>query len=147
MRRLTSVLASLPAAAVCLATGIAFAACQVNTRPVAFGDVDVTRATDTTGEVVLSCTITTDVDVALASGATPGQRYMSGPNGGRLTYELYTDASRSVEWGDGSGNGRTVPANNVGEESRRLTIYGRVPQQNAVPPGAYTDSLTVLVSF
>jgi spore coat protein U-like protein len=148
MRRLTLVLASLPLAALQLATGITgVAACQVDTKAVAFGVVDVTRGTESRGEIAVSCPITTDVEVGLASGSEPGQRAMLAPGGGRLTYELFTDATRQRAWGDGSGNGATVSASDVGEDVVRLPIYGEVPQQDPVPPGAYTDSLTVVVTF
>ena len=147
MRRLTVVLATLPIVGVHLAASVAFAGCQVDTEPVAFGIVDLTRATNSTGLIVLNCSITTNIEVALSSDSAPGQRTMTGPNAGRLKYELYTDAGRQVEWGDGSGNGKRVPAIAVGEETRRLTVYGQVPRQDAVPAGAYTDSLTVVVSF
>lgn len=147
MRRLIFVLASLPIAGVHLAAGAAFASCQVDTKPVAFGIVDITRNTDGTGEIVLNCSTTTNVEVALDSGSEPGQRTMTGAKGGRLKYELYTDASRATAWGDGSGNSGTVAASNVGEEARRLTIYGRVPQQDPVPADTYTYPLTVVLSF
>lgn len=147
MRRLTLILAALPLVGLPLAAGDALAACSVDTRPVAFGVVDVTRTEEGTGEITLSCSITTNVEVGLTSSSGPGERAMLGPGDGRLTYELFTDASRQLAWGDGNGNGATVSANDVGEEGRRLTIYGEVPRQDAVPPGAYSDSLTVVVNF
>jgi len=147
MRRLTLALATLPVLGLQLTAGETLAACQVDTRPVAFGVIDVTRTTDGTGEIVLNCSTAANVEVALDSGAAPGQRYMTGAKGGRLKFELYTDATRSTAWGDGSGNGATVTASNVGEEARRLTIYGRVPRQHPVPADAYTYPLTVVLSF
>lgn len=146
MRRLTLALAILSISAFQLSSGVALAACQVDTRPVAFGIIDVTRATDGTGEIVLTCSTTANVDVALDSGAPPGQRYMTGPKGGRLKFELFTDATRATAWGDGSGNSATVTVRNVGEEARRLTIYGRVPRQEPVPADSYTYPLTVILS-
>ena len=127
--------------------GNAMAACQIDTRPVAFGVVDVTRQNDSNGEIALTCSIATEVEVALSSSTAPGQRYMAGPSGGRLTYDLYPDATRSMPWGDGNGNSTTRVVTSDGDGTTRLPIYGRVPQQDAVPPGAYSDSLTVLVSF
>lgn len=148
MRRLILVLATLPIAGLPLVAGDARAACTVDTQPVAFGVIDVTQTTESRGEIALSCSITTNVLVGLASAsAPPGQRSMAGTNGRRLTYELYTDASRTAAWGDGNGAGAAVPANNVGEDTRRLTIYGEVPRQDPVPAGDYTDSLTVVISF
>jgi spore coat protein U-like protein len=140
-------LAGLLMAGSLLASGNASAACQIDTRPVAFGVVDVTRQNDSNGEIALNCSIATEVEVALSSSTTPGQRFMAGPSGGRLTYELYPDAARSVPWGDGTGNSTTQPVISDGESTTRLTIYGRVPRQDAVPPGAYGDALTVQVTF
>ena len=152
MRRLISSslarqLAGLLLAGSLLTSGNAWAACQIDTRPVAFGVVDVTRENNSNGEITLDCSLVTEVEVALSSSTAPGQRYMAGPSGGRLTYELYPDATRSVPWGDGTGNSTTFTVISDGESTTRLTIYGRVPRQDAVPPGAYGDALTVQVSF
>lgn len=125
----------------------ASAACQVDTRPVAFGVVDVTRDSDGNGEITLNCTVATEVEVAISSGTAPGQRFMAGPSGGQLTYDIFPDTARTLPWGDGTGNSVTRSIVTDGESTTRLTIYGLVPQQDAVPPGSYSDSLTVLVNF
>ena len=147
MRRLSPISTTLPILGLWLAAAPALAACQVDASPVAFGVVDVSRNNDSNGEITLTCTIATDVAVALSSSAAPGQRRMAGPNGGQLIYELYPDATRSLPWGDGSGGSTTRNVTSDGDGTTRLTIYGRVPAQDPVPPGAYSDALTVLVNF
>jgi spore coat protein U-like protein len=114
---------------------------------VAFGVVDVARGNDSTGEIVISCSIATQVTIALAGGGVPGARFMSGPNGGRLAYDVYPDATRSVPWSDGNGAGVGGAETSDGESAKRITVYGRGPTQSAVPHGAYGDSLTVVVTF
>ena len=46
-----------------------------------------------------------------------------------------------------SGSGAVVAASGNGDETTRLSIYGRVPIQKAVPAGQYLDALTVSVTF
>lgn len=123
------------------------AACQVSASELAFGTVDIARGSDSTGEVRLTCVVATTFEIALVGNGAPGSRYMSGPTGNRLTYELYPDATRSVPWGDGSGAGTVVPGSNDGNEPSLFPVYGRVPRQAGVAAGAYSDSLTVIVNF
>ncbi|HRY22830.1 MAG: spore coat U domain-containing protein [Geminicoccaceae bacterium] len=125
----------------------ALAVCQFATTALAFGVVDVARGADSTGEIAVSCQTATSFEVAIVGNGSPGNRYLSGPDGARLTYDVYPDATRSVPWTDGSGSGAVVAASGNGDETTRLSIYGRVPIQKAVPAGQYLDSLTVSVTF
>jgi spore coat protein U-like protein len=129
-----------------LGTTAANAACQIDARPVAFGVVDVSNRNDGTGEIVLNCAVAASFEIGIAGDGSPSSRYMTGPGGSRLAYELYTDRTRATLWGDGGG-GRQVTAASDGENETRLTVYGRVPSQDPVPPGAYSDALTVSVDF
>jgi len=125
----------------------AHAACQVDTKPVAFGVVDVANRNDSTGEIVLNCSMGTSFAIGLSSNSSPNERSMAGPNGGRLAYDLFTDRTRATRWGDGGGGGSEVTGSSDGENASRFIIYGRVPSQDPVPPGAYSDVLTVSVAF
>lgn len=129
-----------------LVTMSAHAACQVDTKPVTFGVVDVASRNDSNGEIVLNCSMGTSFAIGLSSNGSPNERSMAGPNGGRLAYDLFTDRTRATRWGDGGG-GSEVAGSSDGESASRFTIYGRVPSQNPVPPGAYSDVLTVSVVF
>jgi spore coat protein U-like protein len=60
-----------------------------------------------------------------------------------VNYGLYTNASRMIPWdsavgGVTSGSGGTTAA---------LTVYGRIPAQQIVPAGSYSDTLTVTMTF
>lgn len=123
------------------------AACQIDVKPVAFGIIDVGQRSDSTGEIAVSCAIATSFSVAINGVGAPDDRFMTGPGSGRLAYGLFTDATFSTLWGDGSGAGQVVTGMNDGETISRLTVYGRVPQQNAVPAGLYSDFLTVELNF
>ncbi len=145
MRRLTR--STLALALWLGSAGPATALCQIDAEPVTFGIVDVREATDSSGEIAVSCAVATSFVVALSGSGAPGDRYMTGPGNGRLAYDLFTDASRSSRWGDGSGAGQVVTGVSDSEATRRLIVYGRVPRQNAVPAGGYSDSLVIELSF
>lgn len=124
----------------------ALAACSVDTDPVAFGEIDVTRTSTGTGTVVVRC----DTDTSFAVGISPGgsdPRRMSGPQGSELEYHLFADAGYSIPWGDGQAIGQPRSGRNDGVGATRLTIYGVVPRQPGVLPGAYTDGLQVTLTF
>ena len=76
-----------------------------------------------------------------------GTRRMDGPGGGRLDYQLFSDAGRAVPWGDGGSAGSPVSGSSDGSTPRRLTIYGEVPAQPGVEAGEYLDSLEIIVTF
>jgi spore coat protein U-like protein len=71
---------------------------------------------------------------------------MSGPDGGRLLYELYQDAAHAVRWGDGGASGG-VRGGQADAAAANLTIYGVVPRQDPVPAGVYFDNLEVTLRF
>lgn len=79
-------------------------------------------------------------DGANANGST--RRMASGAN--HIIYELYRDNARTQRWGtqgisDASGAGdNTVQS---------LTVYGRVPAQPNPPPGTYSDTVTVTLTY
>jgi spore coat protein U-like protein len=120
--------------------------CDVDTRPVAFGNVDLSRNSTGTGRVTIDCASAGQVrvEIAAASGAA---RRMEDPKAAKLAYELYQDSGRNVRWGSGSGDGSAQPATVKADVPTSLTVYGVVPKQSGVPPGEYTDQLVVTLSF
>lgn len=150
MRRLSigrPILAGLGLVLAHLVPSPASATCRIDTSELAFGTVDIARGGDSAGEIALDCTIATGFEIAILGNGVPGERFMSGPGGARLAYDLYPDATRSVPWSDGNGSGAVVAGSSDGETIRRFAVYGRVPIQRAVPAGAYAASLTVVVGF
>jgi len=73
---------------------------------------------------------------------TPTARSMAGPSGSTLGYGLYNDAARTTGFGAAAnsviGNGAAQP----------MSVYGRIPVgQTSARPGAYSDTVTVLVAY
>ncbi|XFA73865.1 spore coat U domain-containing protein [Thermosynechococcaceae cyanobacterium Okahandja] len=113
-------------------------------------------ALDSTGQLRFVCSgggagsfnnrpVTIQLSQGNSNSFTPRQM-SSGSN--RLDYNLYLDSDRSVIWGDGTSGSRQrgpfIPGNNV---VNTLTIYGRIPPQQWVAPGTYSDSLRVTIQF
>ncbi|GAB4369010.1 MAG: hypothetical protein Kow00128_14830 [Deltaproteobacteria bacterium] len=143
-------LASAPA-------GEAHAACNVSATGVAFGSYDVFAPAplDSTGTVTVSCDEVPPPNVTVEIGPSPGSggfnprrmRHASRPD--RLDYNLFTDATRSAVWGDGTAGTQTVFLKRVKRQKPPVvtTIYGRIPPGQNVPVGDYFDTLTVTITW
>lgn len=129
------------------------AACSVAATNINFGiyDVFVAGPLDSTGTVTVACDRRTDVTISIGPSATSGMldpramRHLSRPD--RLNYNLFTNASRSAIWGDGTAGTSTVFIPNVRRgipETR--TIYGRIPPGQDVSVGAYGEFLTITIT-
>jgi spore coat protein U-like protein len=142
-----TLLASIPAAAATATTTFAVTAtvqatCTVSATAMAFGTYTAAVA-PSTSTVTVTCTNTTPYTVGLsaglATGATVTNRSMTGGSV-LLGYGLYSDSAHSVNFVTTTsltGNGAAQP----------ITIYGQIPAAEYVTPGAYTDTITVTVSY
>jgi spore coat protein U-like protein len=63
----------------------------------------------------------------------------------KLNYALYSDATRLANWGETDGVD-TVDFAGTGLAVDH-TVYGRIAAQQVVPAGAYSDTITVTVSY
>ena len=125
--------------------------CSVGTIvPVAFGSTGALSANiDATGSVDVTCTVDTDYEIALDAGdgatATVSERQMTGPDDATIIYSLYSDDQFEVVWGD-TLEDNTVTSSGTGT-AQTHTIYGRVPPQTTPAPGAYSDTVSVVVHY
>jgi len=134
----------------------AHAACTVSTVGVAFGayNPQSAAAVDSTGTVNVTCTIfdpAPEVELGTGNSGTFSPRRMS--NGiSNLNYNLYTAATRTIVWGDGSGSTQSVTLSGGTVtlffwRTYSRTIYGRIPGSQNVTAGAYNDTIIVTVNF
>jgi len=146
-------LASMPAAAATTTTTFGVSAtvqatCLVSATPLAFGTYTGISA-NSTSTVSVTCTNTTPYNVSLsaglATGATVTTRKMTGPASALLTYAMFTDAARTLNWGGTIGTD-TVPGTGNGA-AQAITVYGQVPAGQYVAPGAYADTITATVTY
>jgi spore coat protein U-like protein len=85
--------------------------------------------------------------VAMSAGSgSLGQRQMLAGTSA-LRYQIYTSASLSTIWGDGTGSTSTVSGGGNGAASQSLTGYGVIAASQYVTPGSYADLITVTVTY
>ncbi|WP_422017337.1 spore coat U domain-containing protein [Roseateles sp.] len=129
--------------------------CQVAGTSLNFGNSIDPLATatplDATSTLSVVCTNTTPYTVALNAGANAGGASNFGARTMKsgtqtLGYQLYLDSGRSTVWGDGTASSSTSAGTGTGS-TQTLTLYGRLPSLANVVPGAYTDTVTVTVSY
>ncbi|MEO0063014.1 MAG: hypothetical protein RLZZ08_1574 [Pseudomonadota bacterium] len=125
--------------------------CAVTASPMAFGTLATlgTAAIDTSASVALACTpnaaYNVSMDVGLNASGSQRRLVNGADNSQLIPYNLYTDAARTAAWGTAVGSTVTGTATTG---SATLTAYGRIPATAAaVSAGAYTDTVTVTVTF
>jgi spore coat protein U-like protein len=93
--------------------------------------------------VVINCDFETAFTIDLGPGTGSfEQRTMIGGESA-LDYNLYTDASRMIVWGDGvSGANVSASGTNVS-----VPVYGRIPARQIVEARPYGDSVTITISY
>lgn len=123
------------------------ATCMVSATGVAFGTHTflVASPTDSTGTITVSCDAVASYSVGILGGFTGTftRSMTSGSN--QLGYNLYTDATRTVVWGDGTDVSARVSSS--GTVGATHTVYGRIPARQNVPAGSYSDILIVRIEF
>lgn len=149
MRMLVSlpiIAVALIAAALLGAPPAAAATCNVSPQGVSFGGYDTlsSGSQDGVGNISVTCDAAMSFTVSLGTGAgTYAERSMTS-GAEALSYNLYTDASRLIVWGDGSGSTGTVSTTATAAD---IPVYGRIPARQIVPAGAYTDVIVVTITY
>lgn len=135
---------------------VAECACNVAVTGVNFGPYDAAAALprDSTGSVTVSCDQNPPLDLTITigpsgtTGAYQPRSMRSTIGTDRLNYNLYTDASRNVVWGDGTAGTTAVIVRRVNRNRvQTATIYARTPPGQDVPPGVYADTLVVTILY
>jgi spore coat protein U-like protein len=127
------------------------ASCQVSAADLDFGNYAPTSGADSSADTTIdvTCTNGTNYTVALDGGSVMhdvSARAMSDGGSHNLSYGLYTSASFTTAWGDGTASTATVSGTGNGA-SQALTVYGRLPASQYVPAASYADQITVTVTY
>ena len=126
--------------------------CTISVTSVAFGSYNVftTTPADSTGTITYRCNSqATNISISLSDGSGSSFNPRTLRKGSEvLDYNLYTNAARTTIWGDGTG-GTSVftqgnPPNN---QNVNLTVYGRIPAQQDVSAGNYSDTVLAIINF
>jgi spore coat protein U-like protein len=134
-------------------TATVAANCTVSTSPLAFGAYDplvahASASLDATGTISVACTkgAASTIGLSLGSNTSGGTRRMTDGSNSYLTYEMYQDSARTTVWGN-AGAALLTPAAAPSKTPRSFTVYGRMPGNQDVPAGNYTDTVTATVNF
>lgn len=111
----------------------------------AFGDYTGTQI-DSTTTVSVTCTSGGAYTVGLNDGqhfSSPNRRMLHGTVD-FLNYELYKEDARTNRWGN---SGDDLVSGTGSGSAQSLTVYGRLPGSQSLIAGAYTDTITVTVTY
>lgn len=130
----------------------AYAQVPSGCRITAINDLDfgtvalLASVADQAASLSLQCPNGTSWQVGMGNGSHySGGRYMANGTGARVAYGLYRDAARTQAWGS-TLNGDTAAGVSNGSATT-LPIYGRVPSQASQPPGSYSDTVVVTLTY
>lgn len=122
--------------------------------PITFPGKVVSANADSTGSVSISCSgLAQAVSYALKLSAGRSNsilaRSMGGTGGGAdMTYNLYTNASRTTVWGDGASGASFAGSIAPTDGPVNHIFYGRVPAgQSALRAGTFTDQLVITLEY
>jgi spore coat protein U-like protein len=140
-------LASSKASATFQVIDVAPSSCNITVTNLFFGNYTGTQL-DETSTITVTCTkgkaYSVGLNAGLGSGATLASRIMSSGSDA-LTYGLYQDSNRTLNWGNTVGND-TVSGTGSGS-TQNIPVYGRIPANQIAPAGTYSDTVTVTVYF
>jgi len=124
------------------------AACTISATPLAFGNYAGVQK-DATGTLTVTCTNTTPYNIGLsaglAQGATVRTRAMTGPAADTLSYAIFRDGTRSINWGNTVGTD-TLVGQGIGSP-QSLTVYGRIAAGQNPRPGSYADTVIATITY
>lgn len=127
--------------------------CQIAATGLAFGTYNPAVVLDAQSTIGVQCTANTTYTVGLNAGTAPGATVTSrqmtnttAPSSPLLSYSLFSDAARTVNWGDIGGTGLI---SGTGTGSGQLySVYGQIPAgQTTIEAGGFQDTITATVSF
>jgi spore coat protein U-like protein len=127
----------------------AAAICSVSVPTINFGNYTGTLSTPGATPMTVTCSLlatlyTVSLNAGVGAVATTTTRKMTGPGSATLSYQLFQNASRTVNWGNTAG---VDTETGIGTGlAQTLNIYPQVTAGQIVSPGTYTDTITVSVS-
>lgn len=136
--------------------GSVIQSCTVSATAVPFGVYNPMSLSvlNGSGTVTLTCSVLSLLSswtIYLSTGNSTSfasRLLKSGTNS--LTYNLFTTASHTTVWGDGTaGTGYVSDTEliSIGNTTFNYPVYGQLAAMQDKPPGIYADSITVTVNY
>lgn len=108
-----------------------------------FGSINrASKGPSQNNQLAVTCTQGTPYRIALQS-----QRAMAAaaPNGAKIPYTLYQDASRTTLWGTDSQNAYSSTGTG---NTQKIPVWGKVNQADTnVATGQYSDKVTAVITY
>lgn len=123
--------------------------CLISANPLDFGSYDpvgahASVALEGASNLDVTCTDGTDAVIVFDMGTSGGSGRAMQNGAHELSYELYSDAGRSIHWGDIEADGVSYTGTGIQEA---VYVYGRIAAGQNVPAGTYTDNVIATVTF
>jgi spore coat protein U-like protein len=129
-------------------TATVLSACSLSATNLAFGTYSGSLIS-ALSTISVTCTNTTTYNISLnagnATGATVTNRSMTGPVSTLLKYNLFSNSGQTTNWGNTVGTD-TVAGTGTGT-AQSLTVYGRLPANQYVEPGTYSDTIIATITY
>lgn len=124
--------------------------CSITAGTLAFGNYNPMNGSTATTSAIFTVTCTRDTFVRIyfstGQSGTYFPRYMKAGGTSQLDYNIYGYANHTAVIGDGT-NGTYYYDGTAGPGGSYARYYGLVPASQNVPPGNYSDTITVTVTF
>jgi spore coat protein U-like protein len=122
--------------------------CTVSAPTMNFGNytgaLSTPGATPLTVTCPLSLSYTVSLNAGVGAGATTITRKMTGPGAATLSYQMFQNSSRTINFGNTVG---TDTVSGIGIlSSQTINIYPQAAAGQIVAAGVYTDTITVSVA-
>ena len=131
--------------------------CTIAAGAMTFASYDPTATADNdaTATITSTCTaggaavITMNQGGRAQSGSTdsvPARAMWNGSEGTPedLLYQVYSDSAGGTVWGNTSGSGKSITADG---SAQAFTAYGRIPKNQTVSSGSFSDSVLVTLTY
>ena len=129
--------------------------CTITAGAMTFASYNPTDATDNDANATITSTCTTGGAAIITMGE--GNRSQDGSSDSAplramynegasedLVYQVYSDSAGGTVWGNTSETGKSITADGT---AQTFTAYGRIPKNQTVGAGAYSDSVTVTLTY
>jgi spore coat protein U-like protein len=122
--------------------------CTFSAGDLVFGTYSGTQL-DAQSSITLTCTSGTawniGLDAGTFAGATVTTRKMTGPGTSSMSYSLFRNSGRTLNWGNTVGTD-TLSGTGSGS-AQSVSVYGRVPASQNLPAGSYQDTIIATITF
>lgn len=121
--------------------------CEVSVNNLNFGDVDLLGAAKTaqaTATVVCTPGVQYTAHIVDVENPTNDQFKLKSAAGDEISLDIFSDSTRTTVWNSTSGVSAVAGDSSLGST---YTMYGRLPQQAAVPAGLYEAQFRFQVTY